>query len=610
MTLKRKILTGYGFAVALMGIVLCLAISHLVSLGRATNAILSENYRSILAAENMVGALEGQNRAALLAALGDTTEAASQLRANDALFVEWLARAKDNITIEGEAELVRTIETQYAAHRIEVAALVEGGESRAAGREGDRYRYEILPGFAALRESCVRLLNLNERTMFEASWRAGRLADRAIWSTAGVAGAALLLALGFSWFLAERIAQPVRRFMDASRKISAGDYAVEVPVETTDELGRLAEEINHMARQLARYHELNIDQIISEKNKSEAVLASIEDGLVIFDKALRVTGINPAARRFLGSDLPDGLGLTCSELLPDARICGLVQRTIETGASPRVPEEQRLVAVKDRDGQRQLLCSVTAIRGRDRVLTGGVLLLRDVTSLKEVERMKSEFVTAASHELRTPLTSLGMSVDLLLEHAADGLAERDRDLLRAAQEEVCRMKALVGDLLELARSEVGRIDLEFRTVQVRSLFENVAGIFRSQAEMHGVNLIVELDAELPEVRADAAKVTWVLTNLISNALRYVPRGGHIALLARKSGPQVQLSVRDDGPGIHPDDQVRIFEKFVQGRGQIGGGAGLGLAICKEIVRAHGGRIWVDSSLGTGSTFSFTLPAVS
>jgi len=471
------------------------------------------------------------------------------------------------------------------------------------------YKESVHPLFEKVREVCVGLRHLNEETMYAASVRAGKVAQRAIWSTVFVAASALIVALIFSLFLAERIVGPIRRFMDASRKISSGDYAVQVPVETRDELGRLAGEFNQMATQLSRYHEMNIEQIISEKNKGEAILSSIEDGLVVFDTKLKVTGINPSARRLLGLESAESRTLHCADIFPDPGVCDLIRKTVEKGVQPNIPDEQRIVTFPEKAGSRHYLFSVTAIRGRDRNLSGIVLLLRDVTRLKEVERLKSEFVMAASHELRTPLTSLGMSVDLLLENAAGVLAERDRDLLQAAHEEVHRMKALVNDLLDLSRIEAGRIELEFERVPVPTLFEHVKAVFKGQMDMKEVALTSEIAEDLPSVRADANKITWVLTNLISNALRYVSKEGHIRLVARKIGPQVHLSVRDDGPGIPPEYQSKIFQKFVQVKGQETDGTGLGLAICKEIVRAHGGAIWVESPAGQGSTFTFTLPVV-
>jgi len=607
MTLKKKILIGYGVAFALMGLVVVWAVSNLISLGKATDAILSENYRSILAAENMVDALERQDSGMLLMFLGDADKGIAQFRENEAVFLEWLARAKDNITIQGEAQLARSIEADYAIYRRQFSELTDSRETAKAALRPTYYQETVYPLFAKVREACIGLRNLNEETMYAASLRAGKVATRAIWSTLLVAASALIVALMFSLFLAERIVRPIRRFMEASRKISSGDYAVQVTVETGDELGRLAEEFNQMAHQLGRYHEMNIEQIISEKNTGEAILASIEDGLVVFDTKLKVTAINPAARRLLDLEFTENSPLQCMGILPDPQVCELIRKTVETGAQPAVPDEQRIIVLQKGDASRHYLFSVTAIRGRDRSLSGIVLLLRDVTRLKEVERLKSEFVMAASHELRTPLTSLGMSVDLLLEHTSQGLADKDRDLLQVAHEEVHRMKALVNDLLDLSKIEAGRIELEFESVPVPTLFEHVKTVFKNQMDMKDVSLTSELTGDMPKVRADANKVAWVLTNLISNALRYVSKGGHISLMAHRIGPHVHLSVRDDGPGIPPEYQSKIFQKFVQVKGQEAGGTGLGLAICKEIVRAHGGAIWVESSAGRGSTFAFTLP---
>ena len=182
-----------------------------------------------------------------------------------------------------------------------------------------------------------------------------------------------------------------------------------------------------------------------------------------------------------------------------------------------------MITVSEGERARHYLFSVTAIRGRNRNLSGVVLLLRDVTRLKEVERLKNEFVMAASHGLRTPLTSLGMSVDLSWNTPPKGLPEKDRELLQAAHEEVHRMKALVNDLLDLSKIEAGRIELVFESVPVQTFFDHVQAVFKSQTDMKEVSLTSELTDDIPRVRADANKITWVLTNLVSNALRYVTR---------------------------------------------------------------------------------------
>ena len=229
MTLKKKILIGYGVAFALMGLVVAWAVTNLVSLGKATDAILSENYRSIIAAENMVDALERQDSGVLLILLGDAGKGIAQFRENDAVFFEWLARAKDNITIAGEAQLVQSIEADYATYRKQFSALTDWRETGAAARGPTYYQEMVYPLFAKVREVCIGLRNLNEQTMYTASVRAGTVAQRAIWSTVLVAASALIVALMFSLFLRQRIVRPIRRFMEASRKISSGDYTVQVP---------------------------------------------------------------------------------------------------------------------------------------------------------------------------------------------------------------------------------------------------------------------------------------------------------------------------------------------------------------------------------------------
>ncbi len=604
MTLKQKILLGYGLSFAFMGLVVTLAVVNLVSLGRATEAILSENYRSILAAENMVDTIERQDSAVLLMLLGQGG-GGELFRTNEAAFREWLAKARDNVTISGEGELLQGIERDYEAYRRAFEALAAELPAHGAP-DASGYLHDVSPLFTRVRDACVRLRLLNEEAMYGASLRAGEVARSAIWSTSLTAAASLAVALVFSMVLADRIVRPIRRFMEASRHISDGDYAVQVPVGGSDELSHLAGEFNRMATQVGRYHAMNIEQIIAEKDKGEAVLASIEDSLVIFDTQLRVTGINPAARRLFGAVSVESGDVRCADIVPDARVCELVRTTVRTGRPPAMPDEERVLVLKGEGRAAHHLFSVTAI-GSGSNLSGAVLLLRDITRLKQAEQLKNDFIMAASHELRTPLTSLGMSVALLLEHASGSLAEKDRELLLAAHEEVGRMKSLVSDLLDLSRIEAGRIEMEFEPVTVGTLFSHVQAVFRSQTDMKDVSLRREMDGDGPSVRADANKIAWVLSNLVSNALRYVGRGGHIALRAHDDGAWVRLAVADDGPGIPQGDQTRIFQKFVQVGDRESEGSGLGLAICKEIVRAHGGAIWVESETGRGSTFIFTLP---
>jgi two-component system, NtrC family, sensor histidine kinase KinB len=285
-----------------------------------------------------------------------------------------------------------------------------------------------------------------------------------------------------------------------------------------------------------------------------------------------------------------------------------VKAAAASGRSPVIEEGKNLLTVGAPDAARTYLFAVTPVVTEGGGMLGVLLLLRDVTRLKELERLKSEFVMAASHELKTPLQTLGMSIDLLQEGAAERLTDKQRGLLTAAHEELERLKSLVSDLLDLSRIEAGKVAMETESVAVAGLFERAVAAFRLQADEKRVELTCEVPADLPTVRADAVKIAWVLTNLISNAMRYVGAGGFIRLRAERVGEWVYLSVADNGEGIPEEYQSRIFDKFVKATSRRSvGGSGLGLTICREIVRAHQGAIWVESVPGKGSTFTFTLP---
>ena len=608
-TLRKKIFIGYGITLALMIVVLIWALVNLLDLGKASDAILQENYKSILAAENMVYAIERQDSAILLLFLGYEDQAWKQFRDNEVEFFLWLSRARDNITIEGEEQIVKTIEDGYNNYLNHIAELKPVHKSHLQ-KTTTFYHETILPSFNSVRTACIHLREINQETMFKASERARHIAKRAIWSMMIIGGAAIIIGLGFSVILSNLLVRPVRQMKEATQKISEGNYDIDFSVSSSDELGGLANEFNAMVKRLREYRALNINQIMAEKQKSDAIIRSIDDGIVVVDNEFRVTDVNPTAAKALNIESGQIQNRHFLEVVKNEMLFNYVKQSVETGQPPSIEERKTIFTVEQGEKQRHYQFSITPVRGKPDSLLGVVLLLRDVTRLAELDRLKSEFVMTASHELRTPLTSIGMSIKLLLERTMEKLNEKDRQLLLAAHEDLERLKTLVRNLLDLSKIEEGKMEMEFEKISLQRLCQNVAGILENQTAEKRVHLTVEVPQNLPDVKADANKITWVLTNLITNALRYTESGGSIRLSAAHHGPYVHVSVIDNGPGIPLEDQSKIFDKFVQIKSDKAlGGSGLGLAICKEIIRAHGGTIWVDSIPGEGSTFTFTLPAV-
>jgi len=608
-SLRKKIFIGYGIALVLMVFVFIWALVHLLKLGQASEAILRENYKSILAAENMVYAIERQDSATLLLFIGYEDQAWKQFRDNESLFFQWLGRAKDNITVEGEESIVKTIENEYNSYLIHIAELRPVYKSNPQ-KTATFYHETILPSFSSVRNACIRLREINQETMFKASGRAHQIAKRAIWSMVFIGTAAVGIGLGFSLFLSNLLVRPVRQMMEATKKISEGNYDVEISTQSSDELGDLAHDFNEMVKKLKAYHDLNIDQIMAEKRKSDAIIRSIDDGIVVVDHEVRVIQMNPTAAKALNVDPNQIQGRHFLEVVKNEMLFNYVKQSVETGQPPSIEERKTIFTVEHGEKQRHYQFSITPVLGKPGALLGVVLLLRDVTRLTELDRLKSEFVMTASHELRTPLTSIGISIKLLLEKAMGKLDEKEQQLLLVAQEDLQRLKNLASNLLDLSKIEAGKMAMELENISVYTACQNAADVLKTQIEAKGVNFSLDLHPGLPNVMADANKIIWVLTNLISNALRYTDRGRNIRLSAERLGSYVHVSVSDNGPGIPYEIQSKVFDKFVQIKSDKAlGGSGLGLTICKEIIRAHGGAIWVDSIPEEGSTFTFTLPIV-
>ena len=606
-TFRQKIFIGYGASLILVVVILAWAMFMMLRLGRASESILRENYRSIQAAEHMIDAIERQDSAVLLYLLGYREQGLKEFRENETAFLQWLGRARDNITIPGEKEIIDSIEQNYTRYLGEVVNLHLKGASNQQGAI-NLYHELILPLFRSTRDTCVKLREINHETMYEASNRAGRLSLQAVVSMAVIGALSVIIGVIFSFFLSRLISRPVTELKQAALQIAEGNYEVQVPVQGSAELALLAGQFNQMAEKLRKFHEMNIGKIIAEKLKSEAIIQNVDDGIMVVDDQLVINNVNPKAALIFGVHKDSLLGKHFFEAVRDEGLFHLLKQAVESGDAPSLQEGADIFTIASEKGSLHYQFSIMPMRSPSHVIQGVVLLLRDITRLRELDRLKSEFVLTASHELRTPLTSVSMAVDLLMESAAPKLTGKERELLEACHEDVQRLRALVNDLLDLSKIEAGKLDLAFERVEPGFLFDQALAVMKPQTDAKHIELKLEAHEALPPVMIDPNKIVWVLVNLLANAVRHTPEGGHIRVKGERVGGQVHLSVSDDGEGVPYEIQSRIFDKFIQVKrdGSVGG-SGLGLAISKEVVRAHRGTIWLDSVPGQGSTFTFTIP---
>jgi len=403
-----------------------------------------------------------------------------------------------------------------------------------------------------------------------------------------------LLAVVLAVFLAGRIMRPVRWLTEVVERMADGDLSARLMSSTRDEVGTLTCAFNQMADHLQRM----VTTLSQEQDRLASVLEYMADGVLITDDEGRVQLINPAAARILDTSEGAALGRSFAVVVRHHQLIELWKRCRESG------EEQVTAVELGRQGP-FLQAIVTPLRGAD--TQGFLVILQDLTRVRLLETVRRDFISNVSHELRTPLASLKALVDTLRDGALNDPPSAQHFLNRI-ETEVDAMTQMVQELMELSRIESGQVPLRLQPISVADVVLQPVERLRPQAERAGLQLAIDLPPGIPQVLVDAERMQQVVTNLLHNAIKFTPPSGKVTVSAVASGGEVIISVRDTGVGIPADDLPRIFERFYKvDRARSGDGVGLGLAIAKHIVEAHGGCIWVESEEGQGSTFSFALP---
>ncbi len=467
-------------------------------------------------------------------------------------------------------------------------------------------------GLVEVRDNINRLRKViwddNDKRIDSTSQRARELAESSLTWFAGILTGALAAALILAWRTVGRILQPIRAVTQSAQQISAGNLDQVVTVAFHDELGQLAQAFNVMARHLRDYRQSQLAQLLRAQQTSQATIDSFPDPVLVIDAEGQVEMANPAARRML-SVTPPASG-------PADRIVWQAPESLRKPLAEALQGQRdyrpqgfdRVVLLGSNGEERALLPHILTIRDPAGSTLGAAVLFQDVTRLRLLDEMKSNLVATASHELKTPLTSIRLAVHLLFEELAGPLNPKQQELLQDARDNCERLLAMVNNLLDLARFELGSKQLDIHPQSPEALMRTAAEVLRPLAEDKGVAIIVDVPPDVPDVAVDAPRLGTALRNLVENALTYTDKGGIITLSASANMDGVVMTVSDTGCGIPPDAVDHVFEKFFRVPGQSkGGGTGLGLAIVQEIVTAHGGSITCSSELGVGTVFRLTLP---
>lgn len=421
----------------------------------------------------------------------------------------------------------------------------------------------------------------------------------------------LIVAIGISGFLSQRFAKRVAQLKEFSQRVAVGDFRPLVQRSATDELGDLGRALNDTAARLNK----TISSLSDERNRSAAILRSMAEAIAVINAKEEITFYNEAFGRLWSLGSPsDSAPPNISEIRhPD--ILDLIRRALGGkeargelslgSAQPRYFSVTATTIFATSDGPAGL--------ENKRSTAGAVVVLHEITDLRRLEQVRKDFVANVSHELRTPLTAIQGFAETLLNGALED-PQNNRRFVEIIRNHASRLARLTDDLLDLSKIEAGKLPINLQSVDVNALIAPAVDLVRHRATRKGVSLtFIRPPTGFPAVKADAGLIQEVLRNLLDNAVQYTLTGGSIEISAKLNGSFAVITVADTGIGIPQAEHRRIFERFYRvdaARSREAGGTGLGLAIAKHIVEAHGGQIWVDSAVGSGSKFHFSVPLAS
>lgn len=421
----------------------------------------------------------------------------------------------------------------------------------------------------------------------------------------------LIAAIIFSIFLAGLFNRPIKKFVTAAQQVSRGIFTEHVKVETKDELEELAEVFNNMIDQLRLYDEINVNKLISEQNKIEAIIRNIADGVIATDKDNNVLFVNEQSERWFSLKNEQVQNQDLENVISNENLMSLIQKSTqkEDIESIDISINAPLQSSPESTVKKILKATSAPVIDAKNQNIGVVTTLRDITKEKEIDKMKSELMSVVSHELRTPLTSIQGFTQLILE-VGEGLSDRVLEFLDIIINESDRLLHIINDFLDLSKIESGRIELTKAPFDLVGSVSNVIFTINSQLSQKNISLTTNFPNKNPIVYADPHLIGQVLVNLVGNAIKYSPPESEVTMsIEQKEDKKYWVSISDTGYGIPQEELDHIFEKFFRVRTESTSeisGTGLGLSIVKEILDQHGEEIYVESEVGKGSTFRFSL----
>ncbi|TDT52046.1 sensor histidine kinase [Fonticella tunisiensis] len=605
-TLKNKITFVYMCLVLLIAVVGITATFKLYDITKSIDGLMVNNYKSINAVNNMLEIVQNQNVDILNYIYEDKEKAIDSFHKDTNSFYKWFSIEYNNITEVGEKEHNERINEYYVEYVKLFSNLQEIRNNEGIESAVKFYNEKILPLQNSIKDELKNLSLLNERAMLTSKDEAARDSQSSLKIVLIMSAGALIGGFLVSIYFINKFFKPIVLLTETMKSVREGNLDKQAPVMSKDEIGELAQEFNNMTRRLQEFEQSTLGKLLNEKNKSLAIVKSISDPLIVLDTSYRIVLLNKACEDVFNLVEDKVINRHLLEAIRDGNLFDHVSSML---ASNEDEHKQKIMYFKSNNKEYYFNVIVTAVRDGNSNINGVVVLFQDVTNLKQLEKMKTDLISTISHEFKTPLTSILIGTSLVEDESLGELNEKQKEIINAIKEDGERLSSLVNNLIDLSKIESDKSIFKFEKCSIEDVILNSIKGFYAQAEDKNINLYYKVTENLPQVVADFEKITWVINNLISNALKATGEGGEISINAYARQNRIYVSVKDTGAGIPEEYRKKIFDKFTQLDDPHfeRSGSGLGLAIAKEIIEAHQGEIWCESKLNAGSNFIFTLP---
>ncbi|MGV3611737.1 MAG: ATP-binding protein [Fluviicola sp.] len=574
MKIKTKLTLGVGLLLLLIILLAVVSAGYVIALKEDTNNILVANYNSL-----------DYSRKMLLAIDEEANDQTAEKR-----FRENLALQNKNITETGEREIMERLNDHV--------------------RQLDTNFTRKTRTHQLVRQDLLEVMRLNMSAIQRKSDFANQSTNSALFWIVGTGSACFLIAFILLVQLPRNIARPIKELTESIRQIASRNYKQRVDFESHNEFGDLAKSFNVMAEKLDEYNSTQLAEVLYEKKRIETLINSMNDPVIGLDENKLIMFVNDKAINILGLSKTDLMGKSAQEVALSNDLLRSLIRTSDDSPDKEgkhaAPIRIFITGKEQYFEKEQVTISITPTGEREKHTIGDVIILRNITSFKELEFAKTNFMATISHELKTPISSIKMSLQLLEKEAGGIVDPGQQQLIHSIKEDSDRLLKITGELLNLSQIETGNIQLVLQPSNPYAMISHAVEAATKEAERYQVNIQVNEAEKVSEILVDTDKTQWVLINLLVNAIHYSPAGETVTVSLEQQENNVRFAVSDKGKGIDPKYTSRIFDRYFQVPGSNKSGSGLGLAICREFIEAQGGTIGVDSQPGQGSTFYFLI----